>query len=45
MLNIDFNKYPFQTRNRHHTNPTYYIPQVELKTIPKGYPKIIEKIN
>jgi hypothetical protein len=45
MLNIDFNKYPFPKRTRHHTKPNYYIPASELKIIPDGYPQLINNIN
>jgi len=43
MIEIDFNKYPFPARTRHHTNPSYYIPLKDLKFVPKFYPMPIEK--
>lgn len=45
MIEIDFNKYPFPARTRHHTNPSYYIPLKDLKFVPKFYPMPIEKIE
>ena len=45
MVNIDFNKYPFPARTRHHTNPSYYISLADLKIVPAGYPPLIKSID
>jgi tRNA (guanine-N7-)-methyltransferase len=44
-MSIDYKKYPFTSRVRHHTSPNFYFPLSELKTIPNHYPPLIESIN
>lgn len=41
-MNIDFSKYPYPPRLRHHTAPALYIPKNELHEIPNGYPPLID---
>ncbi len=45
MLKIDFEKYPFPRRFRHHTNPNFYFPAKDLKILPESYPPLYEKID
>ncbi len=44
-MNIDFKKYPYPERLRHHTTPYNYIPLKELNGLPDYYPPIIEKAD
>lgn len=39
---INFRKYPFGQKIRHHVTATYYIPLRELPKLPDGYPPISE---
>ncbi|MDR0927848.1 MAG: methyltransferase [Ignavibacteria bacterium] len=45
MYKIDFAKYPFPARTRHHTNPSFYIALSELEVKPDGYPPLLASIN
>ncbi len=38
---IDFNKYPFGQKIRHHVSATNYIPLAELPKLPDGYPPLL----
>jgi len=40
---IDFKKYPFAKKIRHHVTATFYIPLSELSIVPRGYPPLIKK--
>jgi len=40
---IDFKKYPFAKKIRHHVTATFYIPLNELLIVPRGYPPLIKK--
>ncbi|MFW5702007.1 MAG: tRNA (guanosine(46)-N7)-methyltransferase TrmB [Bacteroidota bacterium] len=42
---IDFDKYPFPKRVRHHVAPNLYFPASELKEKPSYYPPLIETID
>jgi tRNA (guanine-N7-)-methyltransferase len=42
---IDFKKYPFGQKIRHHVSATNYIPLDELPKLPDGYPPLIEISN
>lgn len=44
-MQIDFNKYPYPKRKRHHTNPQLYIPADELKQLPENYPPLIKRLD
>lgn len=39
---IDFKKYPFGQKIRHHVSATNYIPLSDLPKLPDGYPPLIE---
>jgi tRNA G46 methylase TrmB len=42
---IDFKKYPYPERLRHHTTPYNYIPLNELKGTPEFYPPLYNNID
>lgn len=42
---IDFKKYPYPERLRHHTTPYNYIPLKELKGTPEFYPPLYNNID
>ena len=44
-MGIDFSKYPWPKRLRHHTSSNLYLPLCELKTKPKNYPPLYEQID
>jgi len=39
---INYKKYPFAQKIRHHVTATYYIPLKDLPFLPNGYPPLIE---
>lgn len=42
---IDFEKYPFPGRIRHHTSPNMYLPASRLKFAPDYYPPVRETVD
>lgn len=42
---IDFTKYPYNTRVRHHVASYFYFPASELKLLPVNYPPLIESLE
>lgn len=44
-LRIDFTKYPFNMKIRHHVSTNNYLPAEELKFLPESYPEVIKSIE
>jgi tRNA (guanine-N7-)-methyltransferase len=44
-MSVDYKKYPFSKRIRHHISPNLYIPIANLKFKPDSYPDVINEIN
>ncbi len=44
-MSIDFDKYPFPKKIRHHANPQVYLPKRELSRIPRGYPPLYVSLD
>ncbi len=44
-LTIDFRKYPYSTKIRHHVTAYHYLPIEELKVVPENYPVVHKELN
>jgi len=44
-MKIDFNKYPFPRKIRHHTSSNLYFPINDLKIVPSYYPPLYDDID
>ncbi len=44
-LGIDFTKYPFRMKIRHHVSTNNYLPAEELKFLPQSYPEVVKSIE